>query len=788
MIRSELLARASLLTVATAIALAATPALAQSVDQTNAEATAEPVGSEATSAEDEAAQDSATGEIVVTARRTEERLQRVPAAVSAFNERALERIQAQDVTGLQGAVPNLNIVQGRGSSNSTNIFIRGIGQPDALQTFDPAVGLYVDGVYFSRIRGTQLELLDLERVEVLRGPQGTLYGKNTIGGALSLVTRKPGQDRHGNASLTYGNYDRFEARAGVSGPLSETISAGIAVLHSVRDGFVEDEVLDREYNDKNTQAIRGTLAFTPSAAFRVDLAADYSEDDTALTVGQPLNSITYLVSGAVHLPLPTNPDDYDFTARTTPSLPNSSELRHWGVSMNAALDLNDAVTLRSISAYRDLNTDDYVDIDATQLEVGDVFVGVDQNQVSQEFQVNYNSGPLQAVAGLFYLREHVKSHQEAYGDDLIDLRPFVGIFPPAVLGPVFPTSLRTVDDDLKTTSYAAYANASYQILPALRVSAGIRYTKEKRDYERTTTLFSNSPLLVALNPTFPFERNDSWTNVSPMASIDYQINADTMVYARVARGFKSGGFNGRANSAADATTYDPETVTSYEAGLKTTIANQLRFNLTGFYNDYKDFQARVAGTDESGTVPVATLGVLNAGQLKIKGAELEVAWTPVRGLLLDSQIGYLDAEYGEFFDDRFPGDSRAFQTPPFAPDWTLRLGAQYEADIGASGRITIGGQSRYRSEMALSVDNTVVIGTVGTTTRIDGLFSDPYWVHDARLVWEDAERMLNVGFYVQNLTETVYKTEGQDFSSIGSIRTVYYGAPRTWYVKAGVRF
>ena len=159
--------------------------------------------------------------VTVTARRTEESLQRVPAAVSAFNERALERIQAQDPTGLQGAVPNLNIVQGRGSSNAMNIYIRGIGQPDALQTFDPAVGVYVDGVYYSRIRGTQFDLLDLQRVEVLRGPQGTLYGKNTIGGALSFVTRRPGNELRGEVTATYGSYDQLELRGIVSAPLSD---------------------------------------------------------------------------------------------------------------------------------------------------------------------------------------------------------------------------------------------------------------------------------------------------------------------------------------------------------------------------------------------------------------------------------------------------------------------------------------------------------------------------------------------------------------------------------------
>ena len=164
----------------------------------------------------------------------------MPSAISAFNERSLDRIQATDTTGLQGAVPNLNIVQGRGSSNATNIFIRGIGQPDALQTFDPAVGVYVDDVYLSRIRGNQLDLLDLERIEVLRGPQGTLYGKNTIGGAIKFVSRKPGQDFRATGSIALGSYDQFDLKGAASGPITDTLALGFAVMRSKRDGFVED--------------------------------------------------------------------------------------------------------------------------------------------------------------------------------------------------------------------------------------------------------------------------------------------------------------------------------------------------------------------------------------------------------------------------------------------------------------------------------------------------------------------------------------------------------------------
>lgn len=722
-------------------------------------------------------------EIVVTARRTEESVQRVPIAVSAFNQQALQRIQATDSSSLQGAVPNLNIVPGRGSSNATNIFIRGVGQPDALQTFDPAIGFYVDDVYYSRIRGTQLDLLDIDRVEVLRGPQGTLYGKNTIGGALKVVTRRPDQNLRLDASADVGSYDLLNLRAAVSGPLSSTVAAGISAIHLGHEGYVKDPVLNRRYNDQDTNAVRGAIAFTPSARFKVDLSADWSEDNAAANVGQPLNSLTYLVGGATIISLPTNPTSYDFTGRTTPSLPNSTKLRHWGGAGHVNWELSDKLTLRSITAYRNLHTIDNIDVDATQLQIADAYLNVKQRQFSQEFQLNYVSGPLQAVAGLYYLNEGIKSHQEAKDDNL--LGPLLGN----------PTFLRTIDDDLSTKSYAAYANASYEILQGLRLDAGIRFTDEKKNYFRTTSTFSSFAPLTSKVP-FTFSPQHTWHDVSPMVSLDYQIDPKTMVYARVARGFKSGGFNGRANSAAESTTYQPETMISYEAGLKTTIANQLRLNGAIFYNDYKNFQARVAGleTDPVTNLPLPTLGVLNAGKLSMKGAELEASWTPVRGLVLDSQIGYLDAKYKEFADLRFPNGSRAFQEPAFAPKWTLRFGAQYEADLGHTGWLTFGGQARYRSRMALSVDNTYILypatapGGIGTTTEVEGLFQNPYWVADARIVWQDPRRHYSLGLYVQNLGDTHYKTDAQEFSSIGSIRTVYYGAPRTWYIRAGVHF
>jgi iron complex outermembrane receptor protein len=269
-----------------------------------------------------------------------------------------------------------------------------------------------------------------------------------------------------------------------------------------------------------------------------------------------------------------------------------------------------------------------------------------------------------------------------------------------------------------------------------------------------------------------------------------------MLYVRAAKGFKSGGFNGRANSVSESTEYDPETVWSYEAGFKSTIANQVRLNGAIFHSDYKDFQARVSGLDEDPVtgIPLAKLSVLNAGKLKINGAELEASWTPIERLLLDAQIGYLDAEYKDFDDVRFTnccGGSRAFQTPAFAPKWTMRYGAQYGFDLGGAGSITLGAQTRYKSRTALSVDNTFVIGTGpggGATTEVDGLFQKGYWVHDARIVYETENKHWALGLYGNNLSERAYKTDAQEFSSVGGIRTVYYGAPRTVTLRLTARY
>lgn len=729
-----------------------------------------------------APQDEVTGleDIVVTARRTEESSQRTPLALTAFSGEALERAGAQQVTDIQGAVPNLNIVQGRGSSNSTNIYIRGVGQPDALQTFDPAVGVYVDDVYYSRIRGTQFDLLDLERVEVLRGPQGTLYGKNTIGGALKLVSRRPGQEFRARGSVAYGDYDLIDVQAAISGPVSETLALGLSALHSERGGYVTDPATGAEYNDKNSSAVRAALAWDPVSNIRVDLTADYSKDDAGLTVGQAQNTLTNLF-GAPLIVLPAIAPEYNFQTRTTPGLPNETRLETWGTALRVSWQLADSLALKSITSYRELDTDDYIDFDATQLEIADALVAVDQNQVNQELQLTYDSGPITAVGGLYYLKEEVSSHQESYNDDLTSNLNLPPLFPGSY------TFTRFIDDALETTSKAAYGNLTWQVTDALRLSGGVRYTEEEKDYARQTRVTSTSPFLVSAYGFAP--PVGTYDDTSIMISADYQLTDDVMAYARFSQGFKSGGFNGRANTAAESTEYRPETADSYEIGVKTsTWDNRVRFNIAVFQTKYEDFQARVSGlsTDPITNLPLASLSVINAGSLDLFGWEVEAAVTPVRNLTLDAQIGYLDATYDEFADARFTstGGSRAFQDPAFSPKWTARYAGQYVFDLPGGGDVTVGAAAKFRSRMALAVDNTLT----NSLAELPSMYQESYWLYDARVVWTAASGRYSIGAYGQNLSDEVYKTDAQEFSSIGNIRTAYYGAPQTWMVKLTARY
>ncbi|MBT8041236.1 MAG: TonB-dependent receptor [Xanthomonadales bacterium] len=702
-------------------------------------------------------------EIIVTAQRREQTLQEVPMAISAFTEEELAYLQADNLDSLQGAVPNLNLVQGRGSNSSANVYIRGVGQPDALQSFDPAVGIYLDDVYMSRIQGGLFKLYDIERIEVLRGPQGTLYGKNTPGGAIRLITRTPGDDFEAQAGLLVGDYGRIQARARLSGPLTDDFALGVSVLHDERDGFVTDPATGREYNDEDTTVFRMKGNWEVNDDFSVVFSADYTKEDVNLTLGRSetlLYSLNYTADFSGFTIVPRSPapiGEWDYKTSTSMTDRPTQETDHWGVNVTLNWDINADTSLRSITAYRDLETASFIDIDATVLELGDVFVGVDQNQFSQEFQLLGNNGSdVNWVLGAYYLKEEVPSHQEAYADDFLQ---YVG----------FPiTFLRTIDDNLETTSYALFGQVDWAFADNWSMGVGLRWTKEEKDYFRTTSTFSN--ILGVADPAFAFDDSDSWSDWTPTFTLDYTLSDEVRFYGRLAKGFKSGGFNGRANSAADVSTFDPETVWTAEIGAKTIMADgRVRANYALFYSQYDDFQARVSVGDGIDF----RFPVLNAAELEIKGAEFELSWLPIDPLALSTQIGYLDSKYGAggFFGSDFVEDE-----PAFSPKWTARFAGTWTQGLANGSDLMFTASASFRDAMWLSVEN------------VPALTESDYWVADAMISWVSEGGKWTVSGGVKNLTDEVYRVEGQEFRSVGGILTAYYGHPRTYTIGVDYRF
>ena len=723
--------------------------------------------------------DTTVGEVVVTARRTSESLQKTPLSVTAVSQAQLEAEGAQNTTALQGTVPNMNIVQGRGQADATNIYIRGVGQPDALQTFDPAVGVYVDDVYYPRIVGSMFDLLNLKDIEVLRGPQGTLYGKNTIAGALKIDTVQPGDAFHAGADLSVGDYNFVGVKGFVMGPVSDTLSLGLSALSETHDGYVKDPLSGRTYNNEDTQSVRGQAVWRPSNDFSLALTADYTHEDPHLTAGQPTSTI----SDAFGIPLDviTHIPKWNWKASLGNDLPNEQPLDTGGVSAVATWNLNDAFTLKSITSYRHLQYDYFIDIDATPLEVGDVQVAVKDDTFSQELQLFYKAGPWNIVGGAYYLNEHITSNQDAYANDYI-ANPFPGL--------AASTFLRTIHDDLRTQSFALYGNAILAISDDLHISAGLRVTEESKKYAFTTSTFSDNPIFDGTY-TPAFEQDPkSWMNVSPMVSIDYQVTPAAMIYARMAEGFQSGGFNGRSDSSSTGLLpYAPETLWSYEAGFKTDwFEHRLRLNGDVFLNDYRNFQASVGAFEPGpGGINTAVDTVINAGALTISGAELELTAAPTEHLRFDAEIGYLDAKYSRFNDTNYitpsnPNGSRTWMTPAFSPKWTIKLGPSYRWDVGG-GHLTLADQARYRSTMALAIDNADK-----NMVRYPGMFQPSYWVDDAELVWDSGDGRYSLGLYAKNIANTAYRTDAENFLTVGGILTAYYGDPRTVNVTFRYRY
>jgi iron complex outermembrane receptor protein len=805
-ISAKTIVRNALLGSAALAVLAAVPAFAQTMP----EQTADPARVPSAVSDLEEAQEANPDEIVVVARRRAENILDVPISVSAFSEQQLINSGAYDLAGIQGAVPNLNIVQGRGSASSANITIRGIGQPDALQTFDPAVGVYVDGVYQSRIQGALFSMFDVQQVEVLRGPQGTLYGKNTIGGAINIISRKPGNDFVANASFAYGSYNQILANAYVAAPLiKDKLAVGIAGTYNKRDGIVTDPLTGEKYNNINNGTGRIIVRATPLDTLEVLFSADYTRQDSSLTLGQNTASICQLALGIPGLPQPpVNANcvpprgffgnrvirpaagPWKFQSSTDFRDGQGQEMTNWGMSGTVNAELSDALTLVSITAARNLTPEFYIDIDATTSQTGNVKVFIDQSQFSQELQLKLDTSRFNGVFGLYYLKENVGSDQVAYANDVFSIFNGFGGYIPV-------TFQRTVQDSQELNSYAAYGQLTWKATEAFSLTGGLRYTRETKQYFRTTTTTSSLP---ALNGTFTFPNSlvgnplytpgideQSWGAWTPMVTATLQVAPQQMIYFTASNGFKSGGFNGRANSVADliqvidgkpqlAVTFEPESAWNFEGGYKAAFADgKVTLAASAFYMDYTNFQARVGERDANG---FGYLPVINAGAMQLYGFELESTIRLVPNLTLYGSLGYLNASYTEFDDTRANGCNPTGQqivcTPAFAPPITARLAADYTIPLNNDAAINFGADGRFVDKQYLSVDNR------------NNLVEPGYTMLNAYIRY-DAKHWYIMG-QVRNATNAIYKTDAQEFSSVANIQTAYYGDPRTFLGTIGVRF
>ncbi len=705
-----------------------------------------------------AAEEDNSGDIIVSARRRDETLLEVPIAVSAFSGESMEQQGTQNITDLQYKAPNLTLQIARGSNSTLIAFIRGVGQQDPLWGFEPGVGLYVDDVYIARPQGAVLDIFDVERVEVLRGPQGTLYGRNTIGGAVKYVTKKLGNEFGGKVKGSYGSYNQIDLSGTITIPLGEHFAIGGGIALYKRDGFGKNLTTGAEHYNRDMWAARLSAEYDDGDIF-IRLAGDRTEDSSEPRHG-------YRLTGSGNQPDFAPLDNfYD----TRAGIGDDNMVMNQGLSLTGAFTLNDTLTLKSISAYREGESDSLIDFDNTPGPVLDVPAYYKDRQFTQEVQLLVEADRFQGVFGAFYL--------DAKAEGAFD----------TVLG--FANLTTLTSGSVTTKSIAFFADGSFDLTEELKISAGLRWTKD----DKTGTVFRQnftgirSPLFGNPNAVPGLIRSDyvndrSFEKLTPRVSISYQPTRDLNIYASWGRGFKSGGFDMRGDVVLTPTTvngYEPETIDSYEIGFKGAFLDRrLMLNIAAFYSDYRDQQVTVQVPNVSGGIASF---VDNAGKATIKGLEIEAIARPTDNLSFNLMLGYTDAKYKEFLTYIAGGttpvdvaDQRVFQNTP-----------KWVANVSGTWSIPVGGGSLNLTP-ALSLRDAYSQFEIPTA-----LLDQPSFILvDASASWTAPGDAFSLSVHGRNLTDERYRIGGYNFPGalFGDSIIGFYGPPRTFTVTAAYRF
>lgn len=712
--------------------------------------------------------------VVVTARRREETLQDVPVSVTAFSADQLSKQAVPDVTALALALPNTTLKASRATNSTLTAFIRGVGQADPLAGFESGVGIYIDDIYLARPQAAVADIYDVERIEVLRGPQGTLYGRNTIGGAVKYVTRKLGPQRDVRVRATVGEYGQKEAVVTASTPLTDTARIGATLAHFKRDGFGDNLTTGKGNYDKDVSAARLSAEFTPNADLFVRLAGDFTQDDSNPKNGHRL--IVGRTSGA-----PILDDVFDTRANLTKALGRDQEVRAYGGSATIEYRVNDEWSVKSITAARRDKSWAPIDFDALPVVDMEVPALYTNRQFSQELQATYTGARLQGVAGLYYM--------DANAFNKFD----------TILAGAVPTSTYTMGD-IDTKAWAAYFDGSYAVTETINLSLGGRYTVDKREADVLRQIYfglAGSPemgnpgaLLFRTDTDLRnglLEREDK--KFTPRVAVNWKMNPDHNVYASYAEGFKGGGFDPRLNVVGTAIPlataragYAPETIETYELGLKSAFnGGRITTNAALFYSDYKEVQI-------PGSIAVDTNGdgrddsfagvTTNAGKAEIKGVELEAIANITPNFMIAGMYSYIDAEYKEYIVAGVNvAGQRVFQN---TPKNSANLRANYDIPLpvmGHNGRVSLIGSWAYKG----------ATNQFETTSLLD---QDSYRVWDASIVWTRQDGKVRAGLHGKNLGDTHYKTAGYLLPTLGNegTLTAFYGNPRTVSATLELRF
>ncbi|MFC7048683.1 TonB-dependent receptor [Emcibacter nanhaiensis] len=739
-------------------------------------------------------------EITVTARKRSETLQDTPVSVTAFTGNNMEARGFTDVSQISDFTPNVQFDSTAplsGGSNAATIFIRGVGQTDFNHNVDPGVGVYIDGVYLARSVGSVLGLLDVERIEVLRGPQGTLFGKNTIGGAVNVTTRKPGGEFEGKLNATYGRFDRFQINGMINIPLNEDKLA----LRLSGSTESQDAIAYRAdgvgLGGKNNDGARATLYWDASDNLDVTLSADYTtaDEDSPVESLLGINPAAQLIilNNAFVATDPSGIFDDRFVIDSLDvggvmdngtSEMVGSRYEIYGLSMT--LNWNVAgIDVKSITAYRNMDMSFGRDADHSPLVIQGTSNDIEHDQFSQEFNLTGTAldDKLDWLLGALYFEE------QSYNYSIVPIVP--GLFQNPGLeamalslpdGPDKTMLLGIVNggasgggpDSIDNKSYAAFLHTSYHFTDEFTLTAGLRYTHEKKYvdvkssfYQLLELLPEGAPVPDAFRLLTDTDDEKEFDNLSLHLNLEYRWNDDVLTYLSYSEGFKSGGFNARYLSPRPAPiSFDEEEVTTYEFGVKSELLeHRLRLNIAAFYSDYTNIQVSAVQNGEPFTQ--------NAASATIKGFELEFTALPMENLTLMGGIGYLDAGY----DSLDPGtlvtlDDMFVDTP----EWSVNVAAEYTVPLGDTAELVFRGDYSYRSKFANDATNT------------PQLIQDGYGLLNGGITLDFVEKGLSVTAYGRNLTDEHYIMSGwADIGSIGLIDGTW-GRPREWGVTVNYNF